>query len=81
MPILSRYAGGGETDEKDREYIRRALSDFHGTLESSLSRAISREEGGADGYGRYLRIMGEIREYAYSNKMPVKKAAREILHK
>ncbi len=76
---MLRYAGGGKTDEKDREYIRRALSDYHGNLESSLSRAISREEDGAAGYKRYLRIMGEIRDCAYRNKMPVKKAAKEIL--
>ncbi len=73
-----RYAGGGGTNEKDREYIRRALKDFHNSMEDSLSRVISKEEQGEDGFMHYITLMNEIREYARKRSITVKQAAREL---
>lgn len=64
--------------EEDKEYIRKALKDFHRSMEDSLSRVISREEQGSEGFFHYVRLMNEIREYAYKRKITVKQAAREL---
>lgn len=65
-------------NEKDREYIRKALKDFHNSMEDSLSRVISREEQGADGFMHYITLINEIREYAIEKKISVKQAAKEL---
>jgi len=65
-------------DRKDREYLEKALKNYHKSLEESLSRAIRREENGKEGYMRYLRIIGEVREYAYERKIGLKQAAKEL---
>ena len=65
-------------DKKDREYLQKALKNYHKNLEESLSRAIRREEEGEEGYMRYLQIIGEVREYAYERKISLKQAAKEL---
>ena len=65
-------------DDKDREYIRRALRNYHHSMEESLSKEISREEQGPDGFRRYMNIMNEIRAYARSKGITEKKAAKEL---
>ncbi len=65
-------------DDRDREYLREAVRNFHKNLESSLGRVISREEKGKDGYMRYIRIINEVRDYADRKRIPVKQAAKEL---
>ncbi|GEM_PF-3447079 len=65
-------------NEKDKEYIRKALKDYHNSMEDSLSRVMSRAEMGADGFLHYINLMNEIREYAEKRKIDVKKAAKEL---
>ncbi len=66
-------------DSKDREYLRKALKNFHHSMEESLSKVISAEEQGPDGFKRYMNIMNEIREYARSKGISEKKAAKELV--
>ena len=77
-PTSLRYAGDGKMKEKDKEYIRMALKDFHNSMEDSLSRVISKEEQGADGFMHYITLMNEIREYARKRSITLKQAAREL---
>ncbi len=65
-------------DDKDKEYLREAMRNFHKTLESSLGRVISREEKGKEGYMRYIRIINEVRDYADRKRISVKQAAKEL---
>lgn len=65
-------------DEKDREYVKKALKGQHKIFERSLSKAIRDEEDGRQAYMRYIRIIGEIREYAYERKITIKEAAEEL---
>ncbi len=65
-------------DAKDREYLEKAVKNYHKTLEESLSKAIRADEEGKEGYMRYLRIIGEVREYAYERKITIEEAAKEL---
>ena len=65
-------------NERDKEYIRKALKDFHISMEDSLSRVISKEEQGEDGFMHYITLMNEIRDYAHKRSITVKQAAREL---
>ncbi len=47
-------------------------------MEDSLSRVISREEQGEEGFMHYITLMNEIREYARERSISVKQAAREL---
>ena len=66
-------------DSKDREFLKKALKNYHHSIEESLSKAISSEEQGPDAFKRYVDIMNEIRAYARSKGMKEKEAARELV--
>ncbi len=66
-------------DSKDREYLKRALKNYHHSMEESLSKAISEEEDGAEGFKRYMFLINEIRTYARSKGISEKKAAKELV--
>jgi hypothetical protein len=65
-------------DSKDREYLKKALKHYHHSMEESLSKAISEEENGPEGFKRYMRLMNEIRAYARSKQIDDKRAAKEL---
>ena len=65
-------------DSKDREYLKKALKHYRHSLEKSLSKAISEEENGPEGFKRYMRLMNEIRAYARSKRIDEKQAAKEL---
>ena len=65
-------------DSKDREYLKMDLKNYHHSMEESLSKAISSEESGPDGFKRYMDLMNEIRAYARSKGISEKRAAQEL---
>ena len=65
-------------DSEDKRYLKKALKNYHHSMEESLSKAISEEEQGPDGFKRYMNIMNEIRAYARSKGITEKKAAKEL---
>lgn len=62
---------------KDSEVLADALKDMHPreTFEKSVGRAVRKHNGK---YEDYLRIMGRVRELAYTSKMSVIEAAKDL---
>lgn len=62
----------------EKDVLRLALKDKHPgeTFEKAVGRAVRKLKGK---YNDYIRIMGNVREHAYSKKLSVEEAARELV--
>ncbi len=62
----------------DKDVLKRALKDKHPgeAFEKSVGRTIRKLKGK---YEDYVRIMGKVRDLAYSKKISVVEAAQEIV--
>lgn len=62
-------------DKRDVYVLKEALKDKHRdeTFERALGRAIRNEKGG---FERYIRVISEVRNFAYKKKIDILEAAR-----
>jgi len=70
-------------DKEGKNYIEKALQSQrpHEKYYKALSRTVSEEQTGKEGYSLYLELIREVRENARENDLSIEESARKIIGK